>query len=212
MDSLQLGMAEALDEDQKRQQINDAKLRAVAQRVDYDEFCKMVSGAHLRPVKPCSKESAAISKPFEGFVMPKYQEKPAGCSPGSTAAASAQSFTAPESANDFTRTWRRRCKTTELRLQYLRVIEPESLPLIFRVEMDPMVLDGIVEALHVGLSAEDTTRVEAEWVSRFLYNISRVNCFGMTLDIADKGEPPPEECPLPLTTVDACPPLSALKL
>ena len=72
VDALQTKMQDALTFDQRKTQINDAKLRAVAQKVEYDEFEKMVAGAHLKPVKPCSKESADISKQFSGFVMPAY--------------------------------------------------------------------------------------------------------------------------------------------
>ena len=192
VDSLQLGMAEALADDQRRKQVNDAKLRAVSQRVDYDDFCKMVAGAHLRPVKPCSQQSAAISKPFEGFVMPRYRERRADGGGPSTTVSTAimEPFTPPDSANDFMRTWRRRCRTPPLRLQYLRTIDPTLLPLIFRVEMDSAVFEGIVEALHAGLgdSTADTRPLDPGWVTCFLHNMMRINGVSMTLALAGKGD------------------------
>ena len=72
MDSLQSSMLGALEHDQRKQQVNDAKMRAVKQHVEYDDFEKLVAGAHLKPVKPKSAELASISKPFDFFVMPAY--------------------------------------------------------------------------------------------------------------------------------------------
>merc|ERR1719440_204138 len=78
LDTLQRSMLEALDEDQVKKQLNDAKLRGVAQHVEYDDFEKLVKGAHLRPVKPRSTELDAIGKAFDGFVMPKVEAKVSG--------------------------------------------------------------------------------------------------------------------------------------
>ena len=68
VDALQSQLHKALDFDQKKKQINDAKLRAVSQKVEYEAFEKMVAGAHLKPIKPKSQESAAISRQFAGYV------------------------------------------------------------------------------------------------------------------------------------------------
>ena len=73
LNALQKDMLSALDHDQKKTQLNDAKLRAVAQKVEYDDFEKLVLGAHLKPVKPKTQASADVSKPFADFVMPKYE-------------------------------------------------------------------------------------------------------------------------------------------
>lgn len=200
VDALQDKMHSALDFDQKKTQLNDAKLRAVAQKVDYEEFEKMVAGAHLKPVKPCSQESASISKQFGGFVMPAYQPSqpsPAAAATSAAAAAAvsataakAETFAQPKSSNDFLRTWRRQCKTPDAKYQYLRLIEPEQLPLLFRSEMEPAVLDGIAEALrsHVLADGGDAEPLpEAAWLERLLQFLCRINRFELTLDLADKA-------------------------
>ena len=43
MDSLQSSMLGALEHDQRKQQVNDAKMRAVKQHVEYDDFEKLVA-------------------------------------------------------------------------------------------------------------------------------------------------------------------------
>jgi len=190
MDGLQTQMAGAMVSDQRKEQVNDAKLRAVGQRVDYDEFVKFVAGAHLKPVKPCSKQSAAISKPFEHFVMPKY-EPPAAPVAGPVAAGGSSSSAAdtpapPKDANDFTKSWRRKCKTTEQKLAYLRGIEPEAFPLLFRAEMDPSVLDGVAEALRLCATGPAVTAESEVWAGKLLQQLVRVNRFELTLQLADE--------------------------
>ena len=69
LSSLQSKIAGALDDDQKKKQVNDAKLRAVSQKSDYDVFCNLVAGAHLKPVKPRAAESvraAPAALPLSG--------------------------------------------------------------------------------------------------------------------------------------------------
>ena len=141
LNALQKDMLAALDADQKKEQLNDAKLRAVAQKVEYEDFEKLVLGAHLRPVKPRSQKSADVSKPFAGFVMPKYDgasSSSAKAPPRAAAAPAAPTTPAlPSSSSDFLRAWRRQCKTPAERYAYLRRLEPESMPLLFRAELEP---------------------------------------------------------------------------
>ena len=203
VDALQSQLHEALNFDQKKKQINDAKLRAVSQKVEYEEFEKMVAGAHLKPIKPKSQESAAISRQFAGYVMPAYSSQADAPAPAPPAAASLpaeQQFALPATSNDFLRTWRRQCKTPETKFRYLHTFEPDALPLLFRSEMEPAVLDGIAQALQAcalppaGAAGEAELR-EAPWVELLLRYLCRVNRFALTLDLADKGVPCPPSRP-----------------
>ena len=203
VDALQSQLHEALNFDQKKKQINDAKLRAVSQKVEYEEFEKMVAGAHLKPIKPKSQESAAISRQFAGYVMPAYSSQTDAPAPAPPAAASLpaeQQFAPPATSNDFLRTWRRQCKTPETKFRYLHTFEPDALPLLFRSEMEPAVLDGIAQALQAcalppaGAAGEAELR-EAPWVELLLRYLCRVNRFALTLDLADKGAPCPPRRP-----------------
>ena len=172
MDSLQSSMLGALEHDQRKQQVNDAKMRAVKQHVEYDDFEKLVAGAHLKPVKPKSAELASISKPFDFFVMPAYD------------ATAAARFAPPSTGQEFLRAWRRQCKTAADRFEYLRVIEPEELPSLFRAELDAAVFDQIVDAVRATALAAPPL-AHAGWVARLLRAIGQVNRFDLTLDLAD---------------------------
>ncbi len=57
------------------------------------------------------------------------------------------SVRAPNDYSQFQRDWRRRYRTDEERREYLRVISPEKLPEIFRVEMEPDVLGKLVSLI-----------------------------------------------------------------
>lgn len=150
---LHVGMAEALDADLKKREINDAKMRAVAQRVDYDQFCHLVAGAHLRPVKPLDKDAGA--RGFNYFVMPAAaQPAPPATAGAGPAPAPARARPAPEpvlrpprSGLDFHKAWRRQCKAQPARVAYLRLVDPQLIPTVFQAEFEPDILDGIVAAL-----------------------------------------------------------------
>lgn len=201
MDALQHSIAGALEAEQRKTQVNDAKLRAVAQRVDYDEFCKMVAGAHLKPVKPCSAESRDISRPFDQFVLPKYEPATDSVDRHSTRKvehdAEPPAFSQPSSSHEFLRTWRRSCRAQAERLRYLRVLDIDTLPMLFRTEMDPLLLDAFVDTLHVAVcerepsgdgSAEAAAIAQqaplALWAVRLLAGLARVNRFDATLNFA----------------------------
>ncbi|KAJ1625451.1 hypothetical protein T492DRAFT_1039769 [Pavlovales sp. CCMP2436] len=162
---LHTGMAEALDADRRKVEINDAKMRAVAQRVDYDQFCHMVAGAHLKPVKPLDKDAA--SRDFSYFVMPgttalappptvdplsapaALRSAPASPGGGGRAAEASTSagFKVPKSGLEFHKVWRRQCKTQPARAAYMRLVDTQLIPTVFQSEFEPDVLDGIVAAL-----------------------------------------------------------------
>ena len=219
LDGLQRDMLDALHDDQVKKQINDAKLRAVKQRVEYDEFEKLVAGAHLRPIKPRSQTLDEVSKSFDGFVLPKHDAAPAGPAPPPKAAAIAQDAVPPpaKTSNEFSRVWRRQCKTPAVRRAYLRQLDPDTLPLIFRTELDPPLFDGIVATLgetclggggaeasggdaNAAATAADLAELdgveeaggdaaiaELAWAGALLQGIARLNRFDLTIDFADKG-------------------------
>ena len=194
MDNLQREMLGALDYDQKKQQINDAKLRAVAQRVEYDDFEKLVLGAHLKPIKPKSQHGVDTSKPFDCFVLHKYEAKPVAgpAMPAASAAAPAAAAAMPKTSQEFLRAWRRQLKTPEERFAYVRKLEPEFLPTLFRTELEPATFDQIIEAMRVCVLQPATDEpasfaAHAAWTEQWLLQTSRISRFDLTLDFADKA-------------------------
>ncbi|XP_020496645.1 coiled-coil domain-containing protein 103 [Labrus bergylta] len=54
----------AIKSEQKYKRENEAKLRAVSQRVSYDQFRDLVLSCHLRPLEKKDKEGAARKQPW----------------------------------------------------------------------------------------------------------------------------------------------------
>jgi len=202
LDTLQQDMLGALEYDQKKKQVNDAKLRAVAQRVEYDDFERLVMGAHLKPLKPKSDDLAAVGRPFDGFVMPKLEPSAPSTTQVPLVATAGMDATttppAPKSSNEFVRTWRRQCKTTAQRHAYIRQIVPETWPMLFRTELDAAIFDGVVATCGEVLlaradgatdapSAATARDDELPWTAALLQSIARINRFDLTLDFADKA-------------------------
>ena len=200
LDGLQRDMLGALDEDQRKEQVNDAKLRAVAQHVEYDEFANLVAGAHLKPVQPRTPASSDVSKGFDGFVMPKYDGRAAigPAAPPPRAASVGPALSEPQSSNEFLRVWRRQCKTPADRYAYLRLLQPDTLPPLFRTEIDATVFDGLVEAVRARVAplaadgeeaAEAPGPDECAWVERLLQQVARLPRFDLTLEFAATATP-----------------------
>lgn len=61
---------------------------------------------------------------------------------------------APQDHSQFRQDWRRRCHTDSERRAYLRLIGPEKLQVIFRVEMEPDVLGQVLSLVCGGFSPE----------------------------------------------------------
>lgn len=54
---------------------------------------------------------------------------------------------APRDYSQFQRDWRRRCRTDDERREYLRMISPDKLPVLFRVEMEPDILAQVLSLI-----------------------------------------------------------------
>ncbi|KAM6966493.1 dynein axonemal assembly factor 19 [Tautogolabrus adspersus] len=54
----------AIESEQKYKRENEAKLRAVGQRVSYDQFRDLVLSCHLRPLEKKDKEGAPRKQPW----------------------------------------------------------------------------------------------------------------------------------------------------
>lgn len=179
LDGLQKDMLEALHADQVKQQINDAKLRAVKQRVEYDDFEKLVMGAHLRPIKPRSDTLDGICKAFDGFVLPKHEGTVQGPAPPPRSLAPVADAAAvpppAKTSNEFSRVWKRQCKTHDVRLGYLRHLAPDTLPLLFRTELDAALFDGFVQTLGEACLAGGGVAVATESGAAPVPNVSDGN-------------------------------------
>lgn len=65
---------------------------------------------------------------------------------------------APRDYSQFQRDWRRRCRTDEERREYLRMITPDKLPVLFRVEMEPDILGQVLSLICGGFMVQPVGR------------------------------------------------------
>lgn len=158
---LQVAMADAMEEDRQKKDVNDAKMRAVSQRVDYDQFCNMVAGAHLRPVKPLDKQAARLNGMFV-LASEAAPPKAAGAQASAPVSSSSSQLRVPKTGVEFHRTWRRQCKDTRSRAAYLRLVDPALIPHVFQKQFEPDVLGGIVSTLDELLGEVPTLATSAE--------------------------------------------------
>ncbi|CAN0156195.1 unnamed protein product [Ectocarpus fasciculatus] len=161
--TLHLELSAALKEDVSRKKTDEMKKRAIHTAASYDEFRHMVSCAQLNPVT--RKEMEMLSDPKRG-----WQGRVGGVAPttkvsGSTGrqnaprrtkrcvdtaisgGAKAGPLRAPKDHAQFQRDWRRRCRTNCERRDYLRLIGPENVSALFRVEMEPDVLGQVLSVV-----------------------------------------------------------------
>ena len=134
-------LANAARDDWMREVQDAAKHRAVRQMEGYDGFKNMVSVAHLRPYHaPNLKDHSGPAPPAFAFTPEGTRAGPAP-TPGASSLAPnlSGSRRAPPPARQpmaFDRAWRRSCKTSERRWEYLvRVMSPESFADVFAVEV-----------------------------------------------------------------------------
>ena len=130
-----------------KKNVNDAKLRAVDQRVPtYDDFHQMVLGADLKPMEKRNKgkvsmfEGLSVEKKSQYFGSDLYQQSaraqrfgaaPAAADGGGddadAAAGGAEgAFALPRNAMEFTREWQKSCRTSAAQVRYLAALPPRS--------------------------------------------------------------------------------------
>ena len=156
-------LANAVQDDWRRQVQDDAKHRAVRQMEGYDVFKNMVSVAHLRPyhAENLRDHGGGVPPAFAFDADGKHAGPPP--TPGSGGAASlsgggggggggggAVAFTPPTNALAFDKTWRRECKTIEQRWRYLGGVDAAKLREIFKVEITGVTLGDVLVALSEG--------------------------------------------------------------
>lgn len=190
-------LANALYDDFKRKAIDEAKKRAVRQNVDYDTFKNMVLVAHLKPIQ-------ATQPTKEELGLPSWNFTADGGRIGETTEASnavdalSSSFPnkPPSTGADFQRDWRRQCKTTDDKYRYLKLIPPEQLPAIFKVEISGELMSDIVATLescwvsYAGAAEEcvgpGSAGLEASWALEVLYYLTLTGRFKLTSQLMSR--------------------------
>lgn len=161
----------AVYDDWKRQAVDAAKKRAVAQLADYETFKNMVSVAHLKPItaeKSCQgKRSSYSMHTCRSTVWMGPIGHIAGISVTAAALVGKDGNIVREqrfcdgiagASNDeiamngahFQKAWRRKHITVEARRKYLKQYTPQHLKQLFKVEIDSLLLCEMIDVLLGG--------------------------------------------------------------
>ncbi|KAL5005856.1 hypothetical protein ScPMuIL_017014 [Solemya velum] len=172
---------DAMSADSKYWVENDAKIRAVTQKVgSYDEFRDIVLAAHLKPLEKDDKFTDIKFQQTWNSLAPKSKDVPT-TSPD--AATFKDSVKLPQTGQEFVQEWRRHHKTTDKQYIYLLRIGAECLSRIFKTEISFGLLGDFLIALNTEFSAGDSESVLA-----ILQHLSQVGRFSLSVQFLSKKE------------------------
>ncbi|XP_071112227.1 dynein axonemal assembly factor 19-like [Haliotis cracherodii] len=144
----------AVTADEKYTRENDAKIRAVHQKVaSYDEFREIVMASHLKPLEKGDKIEGKFVQPWNMHADKKkhpQHSKDSETKEGPTKV--------PQNSQEFVREWRR--LALDKKYHFLTEIGPEKLENIFKPEISfgllgdflVVLLEGSQEELHIVLN------------------------------------------------------------
>ncbi|XP_071509892.1 dynein axonemal assembly factor 19-like [Diadema antillarum] len=187
-DKLERELLSAVDADARYWRENDAKLRAVDQRVEsYEQFRDIVAAAHIQPLEKKDKfGQGKRSQPWNPFSSSSSSNSSSSSKkePECPDTASKQVKTLPQNGHEFVKEWRLRKKSsTDACYLYLLEIGGEALAKVFRSEISFGLLGEIVAVLDGGSRADDSRKV-----ADILLHLSRAGRFGLSLDFLSKAE------------------------
>ncbi|XP_068689131.1 coiled-coil domain-containing protein 103-like [Montipora foliosa] len=177
---LERELALAVEADEKYDRENSAKFRAVEQRVgSYEEFRDIVSAAHL---KPLDRRDITGENSHKQTWNPHAQSKVVTNPPSSEQILPAILKT-PGSAHEFTKVWKRQCKTDKEKYKLLLKIGGEELGRIFKAEICMGYLGEFLVILQSCL--EDKDIIEVLYI---LEKLSKTNRFDLSVKFLSEKE------------------------
>ncbi|XP_072033503.1 dynein axonemal assembly factor 19-like [Amphiura filiformis] len=173
----------AVETDAQYWRENDAKMRAVEQRVEtYEQFKDMVAAAHIRPLDKEDKQGmlSTRNQPWN----PYYRKTKEG---NNKSVADDENLkkdlpVLPSNSNDFTKQWRK-LKENLLKYNYLLDIGGDRLVKIFHAEISFGLLGDILSVLNQCLEPS-----HSEAVMHILTSLSETNRFSLSFDFLSKTE------------------------
>ncbi|XP_077169255.1 dynein axonemal assembly factor 19 [Paroedura picta] len=176
--ALEKELQEAVAADEKYQRENEAKFRAVRQKVaSYEEFRDIVLASHLKPLEKKDKIGNTTkvlwnccarkgSHPQESG-MPLLQEL--------------QKL--PETSSEFYRGWRRCMKSSQEQYRFLLQLRPWNLGQIFQADVAFGLLGEFLTVLSENVSVKDR-----DAVLEILESLSGTKRFGLNIELLSQQE------------------------
>ncbi|ESP05187.1 hypothetical protein LOTGIDRAFT_180956 [Lottia gigantea] len=170
----------AVEADEKYNRENDAKFRAVHQKVaSYDEFRDIVLASHIKPLEKGDRISECkMNQPWNSVAL-NTDKRETSTTTNSTIE---EGKRLPKSGLEFAQQWRRFYKTEDEQYPYLMDIGSEHLAKIFHTEISFGLLGEILKALCL-FKKEDATKVIG-----ILETLSKVNRFSLSMQFLSSVE------------------------
>ncbi|KAM4692033.1 dynein axonemal assembly factor 19 [Rhinophrynus dorsalis] len=173
---LERELAAAVAADQKYKRENDAKFRAINQKVSsYEEFRDIVLASNLKPLERKDKTGGERKQPWNPAVVTGSQSSEL------ESVLLQESLAEPTNAFEFTRDWRR--QGVEKKYDYLLRLGAEKLSQLFHAEVCSGLLGEFLIVLEENF--QDTHREE---VLKLLHCLAETKRFDLNLVFLSKDE------------------------
>uniref|UniRef100_A0A3B3TEJ5 Family with sequence similarity 187 member A n=1 Tax=Paramormyrops kingsleyae TaxID=1676925 RepID=A0A3B3TEJ5_9TELE len=195
--SVESALNAALESDERYQRENNAKFRAVHQRVaSYEEFRDIVLASHLKPLEKSDVTEAPRKQPWNSVFSATKQKDTVGCEVTEVSQAAFQ----PRTASEFQRGWRRLGGKVKDKYHCIISLGGPKLREIFNIEIASGLLGEFLiimaECMQPGDEADVLAILQGlSQTCRFSLNVSfldqaeRDGCsqlFARLLDVTDK--------------------------
>ncbi|XP_013780733.1 coiled-coil domain-containing protein 103-like isoform X1 [Limulus polyphemus] len=175
----------AVEADARYWRENDAKFRAVNQRVaSYDEFRDMVKAAHLKPLQRDDKINGIPKKVWNSFATNRVKSAQQHQCPCAQLSKQPCELKTPFTSQEFEKIWHRHLTSTQDHYSFLKKLGGETLGQIFHSEIGFGLLGEILVSL---IEFEDTVE-DFCLVVEVLSGLSKAKRFGLTLQFLTSEE------------------------
>ncbi|XP_071792193.1 dynein axonemal assembly factor 19-like [Asterias amurensis] len=184
---LEQELSQAVEKDARYWRENDAKMRAVGQKVEsYEQFRDMVAAAHIKPLEKEDKiGQGKRNQPWNPYTSKSttHDSSKSSASSKSCDISSKTPDKLPKSSTAFSRDWKQIYKTTSEKYNLLKCIGSEGLALIFRNEISCGLLGEILTIMNEEFQANDL-----HCVVDIMWSLTETKRFGLNLDFLSKIE------------------------
>ncbi|XP_054849591.1 coiled-coil domain-containing protein 103 [Eublepharis macularius] len=176
--ALEKELQEAVAADEKYQRENDAKFRAVRQKVaSYEEFRDIVLASHLKPLEKKDKIGNKTK------VLWNSCARKASHRQESKVELPQELQQLPKTSSEFYRNWRRYMKNSQEQYQFLLQLGSQKLGHIFQADLAFGLLGEFLTVLSENVSLKDQ-----DSVLEILESLSGTKRFGLNVELLSKHE------------------------
>ncbi|KAM4622367.1 dynein axonemal assembly factor 19 [Discoglossus pictus] len=177
--ALERELAAAVAADQKYQRENDAKFRAIYQKVSsYEEFRDIVLASDLKPLDRADKIGGDRKQPWNQPAETATRHPPVGTNPFIS---QEEPISEPRNALEFTRDWRR--LRPDSRFHFLLQLGAEKLSRLFHAEVSSGLLGEFIIVLEQNMEPD-----HSEPVLKILQSLAQTQRFDLNLAFLSMAE------------------------